>query len=493
MDLRASVQNIVPDSLKVWISNGLAEAPSEKTFVVLDPSNGLEVARLPFLLSEPATRDDLGHDSSAYELRAQCLSELASFIRHHQEDFARLIAIEGGKPIRQARVEAERAAETLRLSYSECVQSSVTGYQAIATLGDTLPAKGKSIRVERNAHKSVFGILAFNHPLNLCAHVVGPALAVGAPLLLKPALDAPLCSIVIWSWVEQFYQKHGFASPLGIALISNEETGRLASERRWGVVHFTGSSSVGWRLRSQVQPGVRVVLEHGGSAPVLFDQMPFDSMASGFERVFQHAYAHSGQVCVSAKRIFVHDSIFELACDWFSRKVSQLKTGFALDEDTDCGPLIREKETVRVIGLIDDATQKGAKLLAEGKIHEKVSGGFFVRPTLLANVAPNARIASEEVFGPVLCLESYRDFSSAIERANAVPWSFQASVYSQSEQTIQTCVERLNCAQLMVNEGPSFRTDAMPFAGHGESGLGVGGVAHTCAAFTEPKLVISSL
>ncbi|HRK09103.1 MAG TPA: aldehyde dehydrogenase family protein [Pseudobdellovibrionaceae bacterium] len=405
-----------------------------------------------------------------------------------RESWARLIAFEGGKPIRQARIEAERAAITLRWSASEAerVAGQVLPLQSLSQP----QADGKYIAApwaftQLEPAGPVLAILAFNHPLNLLAHAVGPALAAGCPIVVKPALETAhtahrFCQLISQVWREVSAAK----CPVDLALWSNSLTQSKLRDPMWGTVQFVGSSRVGWAMAREVHPGVRVLLEHGGAAPAIVAEDA--DLQAAAQTLCRHGYFHSGQVCVSLQRVYVHRHVADEFLRLFTQEVRALRFGDAMDEATDCGPLIRMQDADRVEAWIREAEGSGAKVLVGGQRR----GERFIEPTLIYGIPEASHLAKEEIFGPVVGVQVVEDLEEALRLANSTPWIFQASVWSKSLAQSRDLANRLRATAVMINEGPSFRVDWMPFRGEGASGRGVGGVPGHVRELMREKLLV---
>ncbi|MBL7689480.1 MAG: aldehyde dehydrogenase family protein [Bdellovibrionaceae bacterium] len=408
--------------------------------------------------------------------RARALKMVAEKIQATSEDWARLIASEGGKPLRDARIEVMRAVVTLEL----CAEEAVSPREVALPMQRTAAAQGKTAIVCPEPLGPVLAITAFNHPLNLVAHTVGPAIAAGCPVFLKPAPETPLSGLKLIELLKAELPD----DPIDVALFSNELAEDLAADPRWAGVTFIGSAKVGWHLRQVVSPGVRVFLEHGGSAPMIV--MPSANIDQALAAAVKHAFYHSGQVCISLQRLFVHADIETEFRRKLIHEIERLRVGDARLEETDCGPLIRSRDLDRVQSWLAEAVASGARVLTGG---ERL-GARLMRPALVDHVPVTAQLFQEEVFGPVLIMQPVVDLDEAIALSNSTRWSFQAAVFSQSEDEIERATRELRAAAVIVNEGPAFRVDWMPFRGAGPSGLGTGGVPYAVRDFTSEKLVV---
>jgi acyl-CoA reductase-like NAD-dependent aldehyde dehydrogenase len=409
--------------------------------------------------------------------RARILRVVAGRIETEVEELSLLIAQEGGKPYRDSKAEVLRAASSLRIA----ADSAVNSHGSEIPMRATAAAQGHMAWTFREPIGVVVAISAFNHPLNLIAHQVGPAVAAGCPVLVKPAAETPLSCLRL---VEMLHQA---GLPAAMAQVINcevEVAEALATDPRIAFLTFIGSSKVGWGLRSKLAPGVRCALEHGGAAPVIVDESA--DLKTAIPSLVKGGYYHSGQVCVSVQRVFVHKKILAQFQEQFLLAVKELKTGDPSLSETDCGPMIRKRDLQRVHEWIELAVKSGAKLLCGGR----ALGETCYEPTVLLNAPLDSLVMTEEVFGPLVCLTNFDDLSQAIALANDVRWSFQSAIYSQNLDRALQAARELKGSAVMINESTTFRVDWMPFAGRGPSGLSVGGIPYSFQDLTEEKMVL---
>ena len=399
--------------------------------------------------------------------RVAILERTAALMSERRETLATEAAREGGKPLKDSLVEVDRAIDGVK----ECVEHVRTQG------GREIPMRINPASANRMAFTSlepigvVVAFSAFNHPLNLIVHQVAPAVAVGCPVVVKPAEATPLSC---WSFVN-LLREAGLPEGWCQALLTtgHDVSGQLVSDPRVAFFSFIGSGRVGWMLRSQLAPGARCALEHGGAAPVIVaadadldDAIPL--MAKG-------GLYHAGQVCVSVQRVFAHHTIADDVASRLVDAAQKMVVGDPTDVNTDIGPLIRPGEVMRIDEWVQEAVQGGATVLCGG---EALSETTYA-PTILRDPPADARVSKEEIFGPVVCLYSYDGIDDAIQRANDVPFSFQASVFTRDLDTAWRATRRLDAAAVMVNDHTAFRVDWMPFAGLRESGYGIGGIPYT--------------
>lgn len=410
--------------------------------------------------------------------RAAILLRMSEIVARKRETFRDLIAREGGKPFADAAVEVKRAIDGLRNAAEEL---RTLGGREIP-MGLTPASDGRWAFTVREPIGVVFAISAFNHPLNLIVHQVAPAIAVGCPVIVKPASSTPL------SCLELVKAAHAAGLPeawcQSYVPPSSAGAEKLASDPRVAFLSFIGSGSVGWYLRTKIASGTRCALEHGGAAPLVIDRdVELDAI---IEPIVKGGYYHAGQVCVSVQRIFVHADVHAAFLERFTKRVAALRVGDPLAPETEVGPLISPREVARVASWVAEATHTGARLAVGGR---RLTETTF-EPTVLLDPAPDAKVSSDEVFGPVTCVWQYTDLDDAIARANAVPFAFQASVFTEKLDVALRFADRIDAAAVMVNDHTAFRTDWMPFAGRKHSGYGVGGIGWTMHELTQHKMVV---
>jgi acyl-CoA reductase-like NAD-dependent aldehyde dehydrogenase len=403
--------------------------------------------------------------------RIEILEKVAGIMSGQIEELTHTAAQEGGKP------EVMRAINGVKLSIEHLTQ--IKGEQI--PMGQTQSSVNRLAFTMREPIGVVSSISAFNHPLNLIIHQTVPAIAVGSPVIIKPALTTPLSCLRFMEILEEAGLPDGWCQCL---ICDNENAEKLVSDERVNYLSFIGSASVGWFLRSRLSPGTRCALEHGGAAPVIvaadadFEPM-IDSLLKG-------GFYHAGQVCVSVQRVFAHEEIFDRVAEQLAAKARKLVVGDPLDKLTEVGPLILPREVDRVESWVNEAKDLGATVLCGG---HRISDTFYA-PTVLLNPPEEASVSQLEIFGPVVCIYSYQDRIEAIRRANALPYAFQASVFTKDLDTALDTVRRMNATAVMVNDHTAFRVDWMPFGGRDSSGIGMGGIQYSMHEMTREKLMV---
>jgi acyl-CoA reductase-like NAD-dependent aldehyde dehydrogenase len=394
-----------------------------------------------------------------------------------QQFFTELIAREGGKPLADALIEATRAVDGLRNAAEEL--RSFAGREI--PMGLTPASDGRWAFTTKEPIGVVAAISAFNHPLNLLIHQAGPAVAVGCPVIVKPAAPTPLCCLELVALLREA----GLPEPWCQSFITQDNTlaERFATDPRVAFLSFIGSARVGWHLRSKLASGARCALEHGGAAPVIVDRSA--KLDRIIEPIVKGGYYHAGQVCVSIQRIFVHVDILADFVERFSARVASLRVGDPLSADTEVGPLIHPREADRVISWIEEAVAGGARLIGGGRLSETT-----LKPAILLDPPANAKVSQLEVFGPVTCVYGFQELDKAIDIANSLQVSFQASVFSTDIGPAMRAAQRLDASAVMINDHTAFRTDWMPFAGRRQSGYGIGGIPWTMKEMSQEKMLV---
>ncbi len=409
--------------------------------------------------------------------RIKILDKLANLMAKEQDDLAMLIANEGGKPLMDAKVEVARAIDGVKLAISEI--RTMRGMQIPMDL--TPAGAGKIAFTTPEPIGVVVAVSAFNHPLNLIVHQVVPGVAVGCPVIIKPADTTPLCCL---RFVE-LANKAGLPKYwLQVAVCAIPESEKLVTDSRVAFFSFIGSAGVGWYLRSKLAPGTRCALEHGGSAPLIFDD--YHNIDGFINGVIKAGFYHAGQVCVSVQRIFIPSARVEEIANKIADKAKSLIVGDAINPDTEVGPLISPKEVDRVESWVKEAVAEGATLLCGGKR----LGYTTYAPTVLLNPSTDSKVTKKEIFGPVVCVYNYDDVNDAINAANSLEVAFQSAIFTDNIQFAMNTAKKLDSSAVMINDYSTFRTDWMPFAGRRQSGYGVGGIGYTMADMCEDKMLV---
>ena len=411
--------------------------------------------------------------------RADVLDSVARAIRedqHLSSALARTICLEAGKPIGLARLEVSRAAGTFAIAALEA--RKLAG--EMVPLPESGPQPAKLAYTIRRPIGVVGAITPFNFPLNLVAHKVAPAIAAGCAVVLKPADKTPGAAVLLGELMQACGLPPGwlnvvFGEPQEIAQV-------LAQDARVGIISFTGSDRVGWPLVAAA-PRKRVALELGNTSPAIVAE---DADLDRAARLLANgAFAFAGQSCVSVQRVYVERSVYPAFLERLVAEAERLRTGDPADEDTDVGPLISGEATERLLEWIGQAVGAGAKVLAGGGVD-----GTVLRPTVLADVPADDRLAREEAFGPVVCVWPYDEFDDAIARCNSNAHGLQAGLFTPDLSRILTATATLEFGAVIVNDSPSFRRDEMPYGGIKQSGNTREGPARAIREMTEERLVV---
>ena len=406
--------------------------------------------------------------------REQVLEAVAAGIAARRDELARTIALEAGKPIRTARVEADRAVFTFSVAAEEAKRI----YGELVPL-DWLPGnEGREALVRRVPLGPVTGITPFNFPLNLVAHKVAPALAAGNPILLRPASQTPVSSLLL----AEIVLEAGWPKDAIAVLPCSTETARpLVEDERIKLLTFTGSPAVGWGLKSRAGRK-RVTLELGGNAAVIVNDDA--DVAYAAERVAWGGFAYSGQTCISVQRVFVHEAVYDAFAAELVRRVEALVVGDPLEEETDVGPVIDRANAERVEEWLAEAQSRGARVLSGGE-HD----GNLWRPTVVEDAPDDVRVSCEEVFAPFVGLTRFADVREAIDAAGRSEFGLQAGIFTNDLRVVDDAFDRIDVGGLMVNDVSTFRIDHMPYGGVKRSGAGREGLRYAIEEMTELKLL----
>jgi acyl-CoA reductase-like NAD-dependent aldehyde dehydrogenase len=409
--------------------------------------------------------------------RAAVLDRAAELAAGRTEDLALTIAAEAGKPLKTATVEAERCVETLAFSAVEA--RKLTG--GTVPMAASATGAGKLGVMMRVPYGVVGAISPFNFPLNLVAHKLGPAIAAGNSVVLKPAGQTPISSLKLAAILLEAGLPEGWlsvipgpGSDVGNAIVEHELTRALT---------FTGSAPVGWGIRSKV-PHKKVNLELGSNAPLIVHAD--GDWETAADKTKLHAYSHAGQSCISIQRILVHEEVADSFTERLVANVGELRVGDPLDSETDVGPLISPDDRDRVKSWIDEAVAAGAELLAGGEL---VDDGRCLAPTLLGSPPRDAKVWCEEIFGPVATIDRYSEFDEALRLANESKFGLQAGVFTRDVGRGLAAAAELEFGGVLINEVPTFRADQMPYGGVKDSGNTREGPAYSVIELTEERLV----
>ena len=408
--------------------------------------------------------------------RAEILDGVARLLGERHDEVAETISAEAGKPMKAARVEAQRAVSTFTMAAVE----------ARKLAGEVVPMDASSAGAGKLAYTlripiGVVGAISpFNFPLNLVAHKIAPALAAGCAVVLKPAGQTPLSALLLGELETEAGLPPGW---LNVVVGPSSEIGDvLVEDERVRMITFNGSSEVGWKLRER-DARKKVTLELGNSTPVIVEADA--ELEAAVTKLAANAFSFAGQSCISVQRIYIRDKAYDDFVDSFLPRVEALKVGDPAAEDTDVGPVIDEDARSRILAWIDEARAGGASILTGGEANDAV-----VRPTVIADVAPDMKVSCQEVFGPVCTVNRYSSLDDAIALANGTEYGLQAGIFTGSLSSALAASSRLEFGGVTVNEAPTFRADQMPYGGVKASGNTKEGPAYTTREMTEERLVV---
>jgi acyl-CoA reductase-like NAD-dependent aldehyde dehydrogenase len=411
--------------------------------------------------------------------RAAILDRVAALLNERHDEVAQTISAEAGKPMKAARVEAERAVSTYTMAAVE----------ARRLAGEVIPMDASPAGVGKVAYTMrvpigiVGAITPFNFPLNLVAHKIAPALAAGCAVVLKPAGQTPLSALLLGELETEAGLPPGW---LNVLVGPSAEIGDvIVEDERVKLITFTGSSGVGWKIRERAVRK-RVNLELGNATPVVVEADA--DIEEAATKLAANAFSLAGQSCISVQRIYVQRAAYEDFVGRFVDKVQALKVADPAEEDTDVGPVIDEDARERIVSWIDEATSAGAKVLTGGEV---VDG--LLQPTVLANVRPEMKVSCQEVFGPLCTVSPYDSADEAFALANGTEYGLQAGIFTGSVRTALSAAAALEFGGVTVNEAPTFRADQMPYGGVKESGNTKEGPYYAVREMTEERLVVLAL
>ncbi|MHC4450443.1 MAG: aldehyde dehydrogenase family protein [Planctomycetota bacterium] len=441
------------------------DGSSIRSFDTIGPEQAERALQTAAALQDPLPLDE----------RTAILERAAAIMRERRETLALNAAREGGKPLVDSLVEVDRAIDGMRL----CVETIRTQAGVEIPMGLNAASRNRMAFTRWEPIGPVLAFSAFNHPLNLIVHQVGPAVAAGCPVIVKPAEATPISCFDFVDILREAGLPEEWCQP--VLTQDHETSGLLASDARVGFFTFIGSGRVGWMLRSKLAPGTRCALEHGGAAPVIM--LEDADLDAAIPSLAKGGFYHAGQVCVSVQRVFAARSVARELAELLAAAAQAQVVGDPTSDKTDVGPLIRRAEVDRVDTWVGES---GGEVLA-GAHRERATA---YAPTVLYDPDGHAKLSREEIFGPVIAVYPVDDLDEAIRRSNELPFSFQASVFGRDIDRIVRSVQRLDAAAVMVNDHTAFRVDWMPFAGHKQSGLGTGGIGYTMRDMQREKLVV---
>lgn len=475
---------------------------------ILSPFNGSVIGEMPVATAEDV-ENAIVRSQQAFQkmrklprfVRADILQRTAELLRQRSEEFVRTIASEAGKPVYDARGEVARAifnltnaaAEARRFGGEEVpldVDAGVFEYQTTDSQGrpvalaeldsDALNRMRRRVGIARRFPIGpILAISPFNFPLNLVVHKVAPAIAVGNSVVLKPAPQTPLTSLLLQEILTEAGLPDGALEVLHCSVPLAES---MVRDPRFAMVSFTGSARVGWHIK-EIAGRKKVALELGGNGTVVVAEDADLDLAAA--RCVRGGVVYGGQYCIGVQRILVHESVAAAFTQKLLERVSACRVGDPMQEGIDVGPVIDEGSAIRIQGWVNEAIAAGARLL-----HGGTRSGAVVQPTVLTDTVKGMKVEDEEVFGPILTVNSYRAFDEAIQRANDSRYGLQGGIFTNDMRRAFQAIEDWDVGGLMINDVPIYRIDNMPFGGWKDSGFGREGTRYTMEEMSDIKHLV---
>ncbi|MCP3032409.1 aldehyde dehydrogenase family protein [Halobacillus sp. A1] len=461
-----------------WVSTGeqleVLNKYTQETYAKVSKASETEVDQA-VTAAEQAYKNNA---MSPYE-RFEILKRVSELLVENKEALAQVITMEAGKPLKQARTEIERAALTFEVSAEEAKRIHGEGVPVEAAPGSE-NRMAFTIRVPVGV---VGAISPFNFPMNLVAHKIGPAIASGNAVVLKPASKTPVSAIKLAELFHKAGLPKGF---LNVVVGSGSTVGnQMMKDSRISLYTFTGSAEVGLKLKQETGMN-KLILELGNNSPVIIDKEA--DVAAAAKNTAAKSFAFAGQVCISVQRLYVHEEVQEEFQQAFLEAIKDLKIGDPNDPETDVGPMIGEDEAKRAEEWIEEAEQAGAKILHGGTRKEAL-----LHPTVLTDVTHDMKVVCEEVFAPVVTLMPFSDIKDCIEEVNQSPYGLQGGIFTQNIDTAFYAAKKVQVGGFMINDASQYRVDLMPYGGVKGSGWGKEGPKYSIEEMTEERLVVMNL
>ena len=465
----------------IFLAGRWVESPDP--LVVANPADPTTPAGSTFHATEAQYEEAVEAAVAAFEVtrklpayeRGRILREISAGLKARREELGRLIALEAGKPIRDALVEVDRATLTFRLGAEEAER--MTG--ELIPL-DLLPSSKDRIGITRRFPIGpIAAISPFNFPLNLAAHKLAPAIASGNPIVLKPPSKDPLVMLAVAEIIEAAGVPAGSVS---ILPMTRELGDRMVADERFKLLTFTGSPSVGWRMKERAGKK-KVVLELGGNAGVIVDKSA--DLDWAVRRILVGGFTYAGQVCISVQRAFIHEAVWDDFMAKFAEGVRGLKLGDPLDPTTDLGPMVDEHAAARTQRWVDEAVALGGTVVVGG-----TAQGTFFPPTILTDVPTTAQVCSNEAFAPLVVAAPFKDLDEAIEKVNDSMFGLQTGVFTNDLAGAWRAFAELQVGGVVINDVPTYRIDHMPYGGVKDSGLGREGLRYAIEDMTEIRIMV---
>jgi len=470
------------DTFPIYCAGKFLE--TTQTHEVMNPFSGKAFARtwlagtneLEEAITKAVSSRGIMRDMPSYQ-RYEILTQIKEGLQKQRQEFAELISLESGKPIRYALGEVDRSIQ----SFSVAAEESRRLPREYLGIDWTPPGKGKEGLVKYFPIGIVAGISPFNFPLNLAVHKIAPAIAAGCPIILKPSSSTPLSTLKLSRLIAATSLPGGAVSVLPMDRVIGNN---LVTDERISLLSFTGSPVVGWEMKRKAGKK-KVVLELGGNAGVIVSKGV--RLEEAVPKCVTGGFSYSGQVCIHTQRIYIIKELFEEFAELFVKITGQLKQGNPLDPATEISGMIDEPNSKRVKAWVGEAVSAGAKILLGGK-----RAGSFFEPTILTSTQANMRVCCEEVFGPVVVIEPVDTFAEAVDRVNEGCFGLQAGVFTDSIDEMNYAFNKLEVGGVMLNDVPTFRVDHMPYGGVKDSGQGREGIRYAIFDMLEPRLLVKN-
>lgn len=455
---------------------------TSKTLEVKNPFDGSIVATT--YLADKAILNEAIEKALAVQKEFKNLSSLKKYsilkqisetINAKREDLAKILSLESAKPLKYALAEIDRSAQTFLIAAEESKRIP----KEYLSLDWTPAGEGKQGIVNYFPIGLVAGIAPFNFPMNLAVHKIAPAIATGCPIILKPSSSTPLSCLELAKIIDETELPKGAVS---ILPMSRETGNLLVTDERFKLLSFTGSPDIGWKMKSECGKK-KIVLELGGNAATIISSST--DLKDALPKCLMGAFAYSGQICIHAQRFIVHSSIYQTFVEELKALTLQLKKGDPLNTLTDVSNMIDEANAKRIEDWVNEAIQQGAQLICGGK-----RAGSYYEPTILVNCDHTMKVYAEEVFGPVICINSYETIENAIDQVNNTRFGLQCGVFTNDINELETCFKLLEVGGVIHNHVPTLRFDQMPYGGVKDSGLGREGVKYAMLDMLEPKVLV---
>ena len=425
------------------------------------------------IIKSLAVKEEL--QNIAPQKKHNILKQISNEIYANRKRLAEVLSLESAKPLKYALAEIDRSAYTFAIAAEESKKDN-TQHLALNRINNTDQREGV---VNYFPIGLIAGIAPFNFPMNLAVHKLAPAIASGCPIILKPASRTPLSCLELAKIIDRTELPKGSVSILPM----DRATGNiLVKDERFKLLSFTGSPDIGWKMKAESQKK-KIVLELGGNAATIITESA--DLKDALTKSLMSAFAYIGQIYIHAQRFIIHTSLYQKFTDELKELALNLKYGDPLFETTDVSNMIDEENAIRVEKWINEAIQQGAQLICGGKRNRS-----YVEPTILTNCNHTMKVYAEEVFGPVICINSYQTIEDAIDQANNTKFGLQCGIFTNNETELNKCFKQIEVGGVIHNNVPTIRYDQMPYGGVKESGLGREGVRYAMLDMLEPKILV---